>query len=75
MRMRMPRCIYSFVIGKGAIESETSRKLMAHANCFLSLSDIKLLVALPLQAAYCLAKKILGMQYKYSTVLKAKVLQ
>ena len=62
------------MIGEGAIESETSRKLMAHANCFLSLSDIKLLVALHLQAAYCLAKKILGMQYKYS-VLKAKVLQ
>ena len=63
------------MIGESAIESETSRKLMAHANCFLSLSDIKLLVALHLQAAYCLAKKILGMQYKYSTVLKAKVLQ
>ena len=64
---------YSFMIGEGAIESKTSRKLMAHANCFLSLSYIKLLVALHLQAAYCLAKEILRMQYKYSTVLKAKV--
>ena len=63
------------MIGEGAIESEISRKLLAHANCFLFLSDIKLLVALHLQAFDCLAKKILGMQYKYSTVLKAKVLQ
>ena len=75
MRMRMPRCIFIRDIGEGAIESETSRKLMAHANCFLSLSNKKLLVALHLQAAYCLAKEILRMQYKYSTVLKAEVLQ
>ena len=59
------------MIGEGGIESETSQKQMARANCFLSLSDIKLLVA------YCLyvAKKILRMQYKYSTVSKANVLQ
>ena len=75
MRMRMPRCIYSSVLGEGATESDTSWKLMTHANCFLSLSNIKLLVALHLQAAYCLTKGILHMQYKYSTVLKAKVLQ
>ena len=52
MRMRMPRCIF-IVIGEGTIESETSRKPVPHANCILSLSDIKLLVALHLQAAYC----------------------
>ena len=41
MRMRMPRCII-IREREGAIESETSQKLMALANCFLSLSYIKL---------------------------------
>ena len=53
MRMRIPHCIF-IRKREGAIESETSQKLMAHANCFLSLSYIKLLFALHLQAAYCL---------------------
>ena len=39
MRMRMPRCIYSSVIGEGAIESETSRKLMYFQAMALSKSQ------------------------------------